>query len=205
MKKRNKKYIPLAEKMQRKMQAKLNHFYEFDMTFCIEDVNYQINQWHDANHMPDDAYCPEWLVIDTYQQQDLIIALKMQQVQSPEYWEIAIASHFINADATDVHTINFYIELPTMSHEQLMSGCEVKVNRGAGIKTRWKGLQDEMIDHWKNEGCPDGYELVKSETMLKAQAKFKNAQMLNEHEAMLKWRSEGALIARLKSFGRLAA
>ena len=86
-----------------------------------------------------------------------------------------------------------------------MSGCEVKVNRGAGIKTRWKGLQDEMIDHWKNEGCPDGYELVKSEAMLKAQAKFKNAQMLNEHEAMLKWRSEGTLIARLKSFGRLAA
>lgn len=203
MKKRNKKYNP--NKLEQIFKAKLGQLYEFEMQFVIEDVNNQIEAWREVNNLPEDVYCPEWLVIETYQQQDLIIALKMQHLKSPEYWEIGIDGHFYNEEKNEVYTIPFYIELPEMSHEQLMVGCEVKVNRGAGIKTRWKGLQEEMLAHWKETGIPDGFELVKSQAHLKAQAKFKDLRMFNEHEFLLKLRDQGTLIQKLKSFGRVAA
>ena len=179
-------------------RAKAGLLYEFDMTFCIEDVNRKIDAYREANVLADDVYCPEWLVIETYEQQDLIIALKMSHVKNPEYWEIAIASHFINEAATDVKTIDFYVELPEMSHAELMNGCEVKVNRGAGIKTRWKGLQDEMIKNWETETMPDDYSLVESQVFIKAQARFHDIKMYNEHNLLLKLRDHGNLIDTLK-------
>lgn len=193
---RNKKYNP--NKLINIQRAKAGLLYEFDMTFCIEDVNRKIDAYREANVLADDAYCPEWLVIETYEQQDLIIALKMSHVKNPEYWEIAIASHFINEAATDVKTIDFYVELPEMSHAELMNGCEVKVNRGAGIKTRWKGLQDEMIKNWETETMPDNYSLVESQVLIKAQARFHDIKMYNEHNLLLKLRDHGNLIDTLK-------
>ena len=193
---RNKKYNP--NKLINIQRAKAGLLYEFDMTFCIEDVNRKIDAYREANVLADDVYCPEWLVIETYEQQDLIIALKMSHVKNPEYWEIAIASHFINEAATDVKTIDFYVELPEMSHAELMNGCEVKVNRGAGIKTRWKGLQDEMIKNWETETMPDNYSLVESQVFIKAQARFHDIKMYNEHNLLLKLRDHGNLIDTLK-------
>ena len=179
-------------------RAKAGMLYEFDMQFNIEDVNLAIDLYRDINGLDDDAYCPEWLVIETYEQQDLIIAMKMSQIKDPEYWEVAIASHFYNAELNDVKTIDFYIELPEMSHADIMNGCALKVNRGAGIKTRWKGLQQEMIDNWHTETMPDGYELLKSQVYLKAKARFHNVKMLNEHNYLLKLRDMGILIDTLK-------
>lgn len=205
MKKRTKKYIPLAQKQERVIKAKLAQTYEFDMEFVIEEVNKKIDEWRTENNLPEDEYCPEWLVIDAYKQQDLIIALKMTQIQDPEYWEIGIDSHFLNAEKEDVYTIPFSIELPQMGHAELMNGCDVKVNRGAGIKTRWKGLQNEMLDHWEHEGVPDGYELVKSQVYLKAHAKFKSVQMFKEYECLLELRNKGTLIKKLREFAQVAA
>lgn len=204
MKKRNKKYVPLAQKMQKQMSSKLGHTYEFDMEFEIEVVNRALDEWRVQSGAAEDAYCPEWVVIDTYQQQDLIIALKMKQIQDPEFWQIGIDSHFYCAETDDVFTIPFSIELPQMSHAELMSGCEVSVKRESGFKTRWKGLQEEMIANWESENL-DGYELIKSQVYLKAQAKFKNAQMLREFEYMVKARDQGLLVQQLRNFGRLAA
>lgn len=182
-------------------RAKSGMLYEFKMNFCIEDVNTEINQYRDFNNLDDDAYCPEWLVIDTYKQQDLIIALKMSQIKNPEYWEVAISSHFINDDASELKTVDFYIELPEMSHADLMNGCAITVNRGAGIKTRWKGLQNEMIANWENDDIPDGFNLVKSQVYIKANAKFHNVKMFNEHNYLLRLRDRGQLINTLKMVG----
>ena len=190
------KYNP--SKLLNIQRAKAGELYEFEMQFCIEEVNTAIDQYRDFNKLDDDAYCPEWLVIETYKQQDLIIAMKMSQIKAPEYWEVAISSHFINEDASDVKTINFYIELPEMSHAELMSGSELKVNRGAGIKTRWKGLQAEMIANWENENIPNDYNLVKSQVHLKAQARFINVKMFNEHNHLLRLRDRNLLIETLK-------
>ncbi|TCM62333.1 hypothetical protein EC844_12561 [Acinetobacter calcoaceticus] len=204
MKKRNKKYVPLAQKMQRQMASKLGLTYEFEMEFEIEVVNKAINEWRERYNVAEDEYCPEWVTIDTYQQQDLIIALKMQQLQDPTYWEIGIDSHFYDAELGKVHTIPFSVELPEMSHADLMNGCEVKVNRGGGLKTRWKGLQTEMIANWETEDLT-GLELIKSQVFIKAEAKFKSAQMLKEFEYMISARDRGVLVQQLRNFGRAAA
>ena len=188
------KYNP--NKLLNMQRAKSGMLYEFDMQFKIEDVNIAINRYCE-----DGTYCPEWLVIEAYEQQDLIIALKMSQVKNPEYWEIAIASHFYNAELNDVKTIDFYIELPELCHADLMNGCALAVNRGAGIKTRWKGLQNEMIDNWSTEEMPDGYDLLQSQVYLKAKARFHNVQMFNEHNYLLKLRERGTLIDTLKMVG----
>lgn len=124
----------------------------------------------------------------------------MQQVQDPTYWHIGIDSHFYNLDKESLETIPFSVELPQMSHADLMGGCEVKVNRGSGIKTRWKGLQSEMLDHWKSIGIEDGYDLIKSQVYIKAHAKFKNLQMLKEHNFLLDLRNKGKLIESLKKW-----
>lgn len=197
-KKRNKKYIPLEQKIANSLRGRVCQDYEFEMSFVIEDVNKIIDDWYDKNNKPNDAYCPEWLVVSAYGQQDLIIALKTCQIKDPTYWEIGIDSHFLNVEKEDVYTIPLSVELPEMSHAELNNGCDVKVNRGGGIKTRWKGLQNEMLEHWENQGTPEGYDLVKSQIYFKAIAKFKSASMLREHENMLKARKDGTLISKLK-------
>ena len=200
MRKRTKKYIPLAQKQERALKAKLAQIYEFEMEFVIEDINKKLDAWRSETNASEDEYCPEWLVIDAYKQQDLIIALKMTQIQDPEYWSVGIDSHFFNAETEDVYTIPFSIELPQMGHAELMNGCDVKVNRGVGLKTRWKGLQAEMISNWESDDIPDGYELVQSQVYIKAHAKFRDARMFAEHEYMLSLRDKGVLVAKLREF-----
>lgn len=200
MKKRTKKYIPLAQKQERALKAKIAQTYEFEMEFVIEDINKRLDAWRSENNVSENEYCPEWLVIDAYKQQSLIIALKMTQLKDPEYWNVGIDSHFFNAETEDVYTIPFSIELPQMSHADLMNGSDVKVNRGAGIKTRWKGLQAEMISHWESDNIPAGYELVQSQVYIKAHAKFKDTRMFTEYEYMLGLRDKGMLIAKLREF-----
>ena len=200
MKKRNKKYIPLAEKARRKVASKLGLTYEFDMEYEIEAVNRAVDDWREQYSVAEDVYCPEWVAIDIYQQQDLIIALKMQQLQDPTYWQIGIDSYFHNSETDDIKAIPFSIELPEMSYMDLLNGGAVSVDRGNGIKTRWKGLQNEMIANWETENN-SGYEVVKSLVYIKVEAKFKDARMLSEFEYMIKMRDRGLLIQQLKDFG----
>ena len=200
MKKRNKKYIPLAEKARRKVASKLSLTYEFDMEYEIEAVNRAVADWHKQNGSNVDDYCPEWVAIDIYQQQDLIIALKMQQLQDPTYWQVGIDSYLYNSETDDIKTIPFSVELPEMSYMNLLVGGAVSIDRGNGIKTRWKGLQNEMIANWETEDN-SGYEVVKSLVYIKAEAKFKDARMLSEFEYMIKMRDRGLLIQQLKDFG----
>lgn len=68
MQKRKKKYIPLEQKKLQRLVSQLGNIYEFDMQFEIEQVNNKINAWRDENELADDVYCPEWLVIETYEQ-----------------------------------------------------------------------------------------------------------------------------------------
>ena len=200
MKKRNKKYIPLAEKARRKVASKLGLTYEFDMEYEIEAVNRAVDDWREQYDVAEDAYCPEWVAIDIYQQQDLIIALKMQQLQDPTYWQVGIDSYLYNSETDDIKAIPFSVELPEMSYTDLLNGGTVSVDRGNGIKTRWKGLQNEMIANWETENN-SGYEVIKSLVYIKAEAKFKNARMLSEFEYMIKMRDRGLLIQQLKDFG----
>ncbi|WP_068975314.1 hypothetical protein [Acinetobacter wuhouensis] len=60
-----------------------------------------------------------------------------------------------------------------MSFEQFRFGCDLKVDRGAGIKTRWKGINDELNIALEQE-VPLGFERVRSDALLRVETAFNN-------------------------------
>lgn len=205
MKKRVKKSVPYLQRLQQSKQAKMQSeilqdwknkdvLYEFEMSFVQEQVNKQLNDYAVANNLSEKDFIPEFEVIRIYGQQDLIIAMKMQNILTPEYWEIGIDSHFYNAELDDVMTIPFFIALPEMTHTDLMSGCKLKIKRKGGLKTRWKGLQKEMVDNWEEQGIPENYNLIQSQIYMKAQAHFRSLKCHEEHHQLIARRDQGTLV-----------
>ena len=50
------KYNP--NKLLNMQRAKAGLLYEFDMTFCIEEVNQKIDAYRNINGLDEDSYCP---------------------------------------------------------------------------------------------------------------------------------------------------
>lgn len=179
----------------------LNLLYEFEMDFVVEHINKVIDEYTQAHQLSEGDYLPSSLVIGAYEQQDLIIVLKEQLINKPEFWHIGIDSHFYNADTDQIHTIPFSVDLPSMSFAELMGGCDIKVSVVDGIKTikgSWKGLQNEMISNWERQGVPDGYELIRSQVKVIAQAHYVNHDCFDRFEKLAAYREQGVLIKFLK-------
>ena len=209
MKKRNKKYNPnklaqirgLKDAQLQSNWRDLDVLYEFQMDFIVEHVNGVINKYAEENNLPDDAYVPAHVTVGAYGEQDLIIALKQQLIKTPESWEIGIDSHFYNLETDEMRTIPFSLNLPSMTHAELMGGCDAKVHFVDGIKTvggEWSGLQKEMINHWEKQGIPDGFELVQSQVRMIAQAHFKDFIFYCQFQTYLSLRDAGKLIKALE-------
>lgn len=216
MKKRNKKYNPnkfaqikLSKEAQLQAQWKAcNVLYEFQMDFVVEHVNSVINKYAEENNLPEDAYVPAHVTVGAYEEQDLIIALKQQLIKTPESWEIGIDSHFYNLETDEMLTIPFALNLPAMTHAELMSGCSAKVHLVYGIKTvvgEWEGLQKEMIKNWEKQGIPDGFELVQSQVRMIAQAHFRDFLSYCQFQTYLSLRDAGKLIKSLEKEEKLWA
>ena len=56
---------------------------------------------------------------------------------------------------------------------------KLKVDRGHGLKTRWKGINDELNDLLLAE-VPEGYERVRSDAKLTCVTGFTNYECLKE-------------------------
>ena len=190
--------------MQRKEWEEVNQVYELKMDFVVEDVNRIINDYAKENGLSDDDYVPSHVVVEAYDEQDLIIALKKQLIATPDIWEIGIDSHFYNLETDDMLTIPFSLTMPAMTHAELMGGCEQKVYEVDGVKVKkadeWKGLQAEMIANWEKQGIPDGFELIKSQVRIIAHARFKCLATYKDFEHAVELRKQGLLIKRLKNF-----
>lgn len=193
--------------LQRIRQSKLSKWknldllYEFEMDFVVEHINKIIDSYIESNNIQDGEYLPSSVVVEAYNQQDLIIVLKEQLINQPEAWHIGIDSHFYNAESDSVHTIPLSIDIPSMSYHQLMEGCEIKVAVVDGIKTikgEWKGLQKEMIANWERQGIPYGYELIQSQVKIIAQAHYKNIECFERFEKLAGYRKDGLLIRFLE-------
>lgn len=209
---RTKKTVPYLQRLHQSQASKAlaewnqkNVLYEFDMSFVIEQVNKILEDYAEENNLKADEFTPEYVVIDAYQEQDLIIALKMSNLAVPKNWEVSIDSHFFNKNTDQIHTIPYSIELPEMSHAELMSGCKLHIPRKGGLKTRWRGLTKEMISNWKDQGIPEDFDLIQSQVYIKAQAYFHSRKAYEEHHQLLARRDEGTLIEFLKLQTRVHA
>ena len=165
----------------------------FEMEFVIEEVNDKLNQY------PDGVYIPEHIVCDTYGNQDLIIALKMSLIADPQSWHVHIDSHFHNLETDDMLTIPFEQVLPAMTFAEFMNGGPHHIERGAGIKTRWKGCQDEMIKNWESK-IPQGYDLVQSQAYVQCDASFKDMHCYLAYQDLIKAREAGKIYDVLKRY-----
>ena len=172
VKKRNKKFNP--NKRIQQLHAQANKLHTLEMTFCVDEVNNQVDTWRTEQGVDEREFAPKAVVYEVYHG-DLIICLKNLLIPLEQEWFLGIDSHFYNAETEEVLTIPEQFETPLMSFEEFRFGSEIKINRGNGLKTRWKGINKELNDILEAE-APLGFERIRSDALLRVTTKFNNAQ-----------------------------
>ncbi len=172
MKKRNKKYNPNKVANLYKSQSAQLHVLE--MSFNIDEVNENIDAWREENNLVDKELTPKHVVYDVYHG-DLIIALKNLLIPLEQEWFLGVDSHYYNSETDEVLTVPTQFQMPKMSFEHFRFGSELKVDRGCGLKTRWKGINDELNSILLQE-VPNGFSRVRSDALLRVETAFNNAQ-----------------------------
>ena len=171
MKKRNKKYNP--NKLAQKYVADAHKMHTLEMTFNIDEVNDSIDNWRASNGLVEKEHTPKHVVYEVYHG-DLIICLKNLLIPLEQEWFLGVDSHYFNHETEDVLTVPFQFQMPLMSFEEFRFGSElIKVDRGHGMKTRWKGINEEL-NKLLEEEVPQGFERIRSDALLKVTTKFNN-------------------------------
>ena len=171
MKKRNKKYNP--NKLAQKYVADAHKMHTLEMTFNIDEVNDSIDNWRASNGLVEKEHTPKHIVYEVYHG-DLIICLKNLLIPLEQEWFLGVDSHYFNHETEDVLTVPFQFQMPLMSFEEFRFGSElIKVDRGHGMKTRWKGINEEL-NKLLEEEVPQGFERIRSDALLRVTTKFNN-------------------------------
>ena len=171
MKKRNKKYNP--NKLAQKYVVDAHKMHTLEMTFNIDEVNDSIDNWRASNGLVEKEHTPKHVVYEVYHG-DLIICLKNLLIPLEQEWFLGVDSHYFNHETEDVLTVPFQFQMPLMSFEEFRFGSElIKVDRGHGMKTRWKGINEEL-NKLLEEEVPQGFERIRSDALLRVTTKFNN-------------------------------
>ncbi|WP_147541584.1 hypothetical protein [Acinetobacter junii] len=171
MKKRNKKYNP--NKLAQKYVADAHKMHTLEMTFNIDEVNDSIDSWRASNGLVEKEHTPKHVVYEVYHG-DLIICLKNLLIPLEQEWFLGVDSHYFNYETEEVLTVPFQFQMPLMSFEEFRFGSElIKVDRGHGVKTRWKGINEEL-NKLLEEEVPQGFERIRSDALLRVITKFNN-------------------------------
>lgn len=171
MKKRNKKYNP--NKIGQKYASKAYQLHTLDMTFTIDEVNRSVDKWLAENNMVEREATPKHIVYDVYKG-DLIIALNNRLIPLDQEWFLGVDSHYFNYETEEVLTVPFQFNTPLMSFDEFRFGSTtVKMPRGSGIYTRWKGINDELNELLLSE-VPVGFERIRSDALMRVTTKFNN-------------------------------
>ena len=171
MKKRNKKYNP--KKMGQQYASKAYQLHTLEMTFTIDEVNRSVDKWLAENNVVERKATPKHVVYDVYHG-DLIIALNNRLIPLVQEWFLGVDSHYFNYETEEVLTVPFQFDMPLMSFDEFRFGSTtVKMPRGSGIYTRWKGINDELNELLLSE-VPQGFERIRSDALMRVTTKFNN-------------------------------
>ena len=201
-----KKYMAQQEKAEQdRIQAILDKPHTLSMDFVLEHVKEKLDAFHAEHGLsmdPQDKsiFIPESVVIDAYNQDNLIIALKMQQVNCSD-WMIGVDTHLYNYDTEEVLTIPYQVKLDCMTYAQVQNETKVTVDRPGGFKTRWKGLSKELEDHYKNYKERDltGFSVIQTQMKFAGECYFVSYKMYLEYLFMNGLRNEGVLMEFLEN------
>ncbi|BFM36209.1 hypothetical protein [Acinetobacter towneri] len=166
-----------AELQQKQAQAAQGP-YELSMEFCVDDVNETIEQYRADTGLEDAEQTPEHVAYSVYKG-DLIICLKNILIPLEQEWHLGVDSHYYNPETDEVMSVPVQFQMPKMSFNEFKFGSTLAVDRGHGLKTRWKGINQELNDILLAD-VPVGFERVRSDAKLTCITGFTNYDCLTE-------------------------
>lgn len=194
---------------QKRTEALLAKPVTLSMVFVAEHVQKQLKQFCekqnlDAASQEKGVFFPESVVIDAYGQNDMIIALKMQQVTCTE-WQVEAETHLYNDDTEEFVTVPYAIGLSGITYGELTSGSKVTVPRKGGFKTRWQGLKKELDDGYDEYKERDltNFRVIQTHVCFIGECYFVNYKMYQEFLFMRGLRDQGVLIESLESLTKI--
>lgn len=177
-----KKLKALRSKQQAELQRKKDQAaqgpYELSMEFCVDDVNETIEQYRADTGLKDAEQTPEHVAYSVYKG-DLIICLKNILIPLEQEWHLGVDSHYYNPETDEVMSVPVQFQMPRMSFNEFKFGSTLAVDRGHGLKTRWKGINQELNDILLAD-VPVGFERVRSDAKLTCITGFTNYDCLTE-------------------------
>lgn len=189
------KFLALKAKREAEIQLKQQQAaqgpYELSMSFCIDEVNTVVDQYREEQQLEDAEMTPEHVAYSVYHG-DLIICLKNLLIPLDQEWHLGVDSHYYNPETDEVMTVPVQFQMPKMHFNEFKFGSKLAVDRGHGLKTRWRGINDELNEILLAD-VPVGYNRVRSDTKLTCWTGFTDYNCLKEFNFVKKVMRKGGL------------
>jgi len=176
------KFLALKAKreaeIQRQQQQAAQGPYELSMSFCVDEVNTVVDDYRAEQNLADAEMTPEHVAYSVYHG-DLIICLKNLLIPLEQEWYLGVDSHYFNHHTEEVMTLPVQFQMPKMNFSEFKFGSKLAVDRGHGLKTRWRGINDELNEILLAD-VPVGFERVRSDAKLTCVTGFSDYECLKE-------------------------
>ena len=165
--KRNKKHNP--KKLSQLIHAKSLTPQKLWMRYDNDLIDGIVNEWVKTNDKED---VPTALLYP-HIEGDLIIAIKHRLISLEQKWNIKLT-----LDLDDDTQAELVFDLPKAHLKDIKTtDAAFKIDRGNGLKTRWKGLDKEIADMLKpleaeGVGCVRTWAYISVETSFKSKADY---------------------------------
>ena len=190
-----KKFLALKAKreaeIQRQQQQAAQGPYELSMSFCVDEVNTVVDQYREEQQLEDAEMTPEHVAYSVYHG-DLIICLKNLLIPLDQEWHLGVDSHYYNPETDEVMTVPVQFQMPKMHFNEFKFGSKLAVDRGHGLKTRWRGINEELNEILLAD-VPVGYNRVRSDAKLTCWTGFTDYNCLKEFNFVKKVMRKGGL------------
>ena len=161
----------------------LSQTLDLEMEYSIEENHKQLDQFFSEYGFTrlERVFIPESVICKAHNYGELIIALKMQQVDCSD-WKVEVTGNFYNTVTEAFEDVPYSKELNGVSYIEIYKGMPIKIERGHGVKTRWRGLEDELKRHFDDKGYTKDKGWYRGNTIVKftGQCRFKNIELYEE-------------------------
>ena len=164
--------------LQAQQQQSAQGPYEFSMIFNIDEVNTVVDQYREDAGLEDAEMTPEHVAYSVYHG-DLIICLKNLLIPLEQEWFLGVDNHFYNLETDELMTVPVQFQMPKMPFNEFKFGSTLAVDRGHGLKTRWKGINEELNGILLAD-VPLGFIRASSEAKLSCITGFTDYECLKE-------------------------
>lgn len=126
---------------------------DLEMEFSIEESHKKMDEFLNKHGFGphDSAFMPESVMCKAHNYGELMIALKMQQIEC-EDWKVEVTGNFFNVETNQFEDVPYSIDLNRVSYIEIYKGMPIPIDRGHGVKTRWRGLETEIQKHFDEKG-----------------------------------------------------